>query len=355
MPSTTFESGHKYYAGLDTLRAAGILLVICSHWLPYDHLVNSLLQTGPMGVTLFFVLSGFLITGILIEEQAKHELHQRGKLTIFKAFYLKRSLRIFPIYYLTLVLMVLLNKEGVREFFWWHFSYGSNILFYLKKSWMSEFVSPLWSLAVEEQFYIFWPCLILFCNKRMMLVVLIACIVVGTLFRMLPESLHEKPYSFIQVLTPACMDCFAMGGLIAYTLRFYPAKIGLFKKISGLLSIIGAFYLLIVVQFYGNIDFVSVVFNRNIYSCFASFYILFVVTNQGDGHWLARDLENMVLVYIGRISYSMYLWHNLIPYMDNIESFGLRLLARFSLLLLFSTLSYFLIEQPLLKLKKHIK
>ncbi len=352
MPPTS----HSYYPALDSLRAIAILLVIIGHWLPYDHTLNSFLTNGPLGVVLFFVLSGYLITGILLGEKEKLDAEQRSIGQIFKSFYLKRSLRIFPIYYLTLLFLLFVYQiPDVKEYFWWHFFYASNFLFYLTKTWYSEYVSPLWSLSVEEQFYLFWPFAILFSTKRKFLWWLILCIAAGTLFRMLPENVHAKPYSFLQFLMPSCIDCFALGGLIAYVQRFYPEKLTLFRRVFLLLTAVGLFYFLIIVQMYGFQDFVTAVFNRSIFSCFAAAYILYVISPRQEETVLSKTLENSLLVFIGKISYSMYLWHNLIPYMLQIESQEKRFLARLGILIAVSTFSYFVLERPLLSLKKYVK
>jgi peptidoglycan/LPS O-acetylase OafA/YrhL len=352
---TTSPSGdHTYYPGLDSLRTIAILLVIFSHWLPYDNIINSFVPNGPMGVVLFFVLSGYLITGILLHEKEQHQLGRKSYGKILKSFYLKRSLRIFPIYYITLGVMLLMGIPDVREFFWWHFGYASNFLFYLKKSWMSEYVSPLWSLSVEEQFYIFWPFLILFSNRKLVLVWLFICLFTGTALRMLPVNLDVHPYSFAQFLTPYCIDCFAVGGLIAYVRRYCPEKLMILKRVFLVIALAGITYLFFIIPSYGHIHFINVVFNRNIYSSFAAVYIIFVITQPEKKNWLAQDLEHGLPVYIGKISYSMYLWHNLIPYFESVESAHQRFFIRLALLIVLSSISYFLLERPLLSLKKYI-
>jgi peptidoglycan/LPS O-acetylase OafA/YrhL len=352
---TTKPTPHIYYPALDTLRAIAILLVIIGHWLPYQHILNSFLTNGPLGVVLFFVLSGYLITGILLNEKTKLDAKQKTVGGIFKSFYIKRSLRIFPIYYLTLLYLLIMHIPDVTEYFWWHFFYGSNFLFYFSKSFFSEYVSPLWSLSVEEQFYLFWPFIILFSSRKQLLGWFVVCVIAGTALRMMPESLHEKPFSYFQFLMPTCIDCFAVGGIIAYVQRFHSEKLALFKKVCIGLAFAGLAYLLLVVQMYGPNDFVTVVFNRTIFSCFAAAFILYVITPQAEESLLHKNLENSLLVYIGKISYSMYLWHNLIPYFLEIESEGKRFFVRLGVLIALSTLSYFALEKPLLSLKKYVK
>jgi peptidoglycan/LPS O-acetylase OafA/YrhL len=88
---------------------------------------------------------------------------------------------------------------------------------------------------------------------------------------------------------------------------------------------------------------------------FAVAFILFIITQQNEKSLLANIVEYDFFVFIGKISYSLYLWHNLIPYLEFIEAEGQRFFARLTILFTLSTLSYFLLEKPLLSLKKHIK
>lgn len=350
--TTISKQSSHYYPGLDTLRAIAILLVIVGHWLPYDHIANSFMPNGPLGVVLFFVLSGYLITGILLGEREKMRTGKKSFSVILKEFYIKRSLRIFPIYYLTLALLIFLQIPEVKTHIGWHLFYGTNILYYLVKSFTSDYVAAFWSLSVEEQFYLVWPFVILLSNKENTLKWLLASIVTGTCFRMLPQNLSEKPFSFLQFLTPACIDCFAIGGLIAYLQRYAPSYLFLARKAAFLCSAIGLVYILYLSHLFGTIDFIEVVFHRTLFSSFAALYIIFIITTNSEENLLAKWFQNSIFVFIGKISYSLYLWHMLIPPLENVESVGERFAIRLALLIAISSLSYFVLERPLLNLKK---
>ena len=141
---------HKgYMPQLDTLRAFAVLLVIISHWMPAENILNRYLYNGISGVTLFFVLSGFLITGILLKSKEKIDAGGSMKQAL-KTFYIRRSLRIFPLYYLVICIAWIFNESGIRENFGWHFFYLSNFYFWKHWHWQ-EHLSHLWSLSVEEQ------------------------------------------------------------------------------------------------------------------------------------------------------------------------------------------------------------
>src|SRR5262249_12031366 len=119
-------------------------------------------QTYPgaeLGVETFFVLSGFLITGILLDNRS-----QELRSLVLKQFYIRRFLRIFPVFYVVLSVALLMDATGIRSTWMWHAGYVSNIYFYLH-GWLGS-LSHFWSLAVEEQFYIVWPLFILVIPSR---------------------------------------------------------------------------------------------------------------------------------------------------------------------------------------------
>lgn len=143
-----------YMPHLDGLRAFAVGLVIYSHWMPGHYQFK--LPWGSAGVQLFFVLSGFLITGILLRCRTSV-----ARLSALRAFYVRRILRIFPLFYCVLLLAYVLNIEPVRETVFWHLPYLSNFYFFSIGRWDGD-ISHFWSLAVEEQFYLFWPAIVMF-------------------------------------------------------------------------------------------------------------------------------------------------------------------------------------------------
>jgi len=147
----------KRYVQLDGLRAFAVALVIISHWLPASYFINYL-PNGEIGVDLFFVLSGFLISEILIKAKDKMSVGQLSGISIYRSFVFRRALRIFPIYYLSLaILRVLPTPLQFKQNFFYYVTYTTNIYFYQIRHW--NFGSHLWTLAVEEQF-----CYLAVCN-----------------------------------------------------------------------------------------------------------------------------------------------------------------------------------------------
>src|ERR1700749_4021803 len=160
-PSKSSGLKKQYYSNLDTLRFIAAFFVVGLHWLPF---LNRH-PFGKAGVDIFFVLSGFLITEILFK--SKQETADRPSLKIhaIKTFYVKRALRIFPIYYLVVILFFIWNQPPIGGDWVYLFTYTTNFLIYFKDH-LIDPLSHLWSLAVEEQFYIVWPFFIFFINKK---------------------------------------------------------------------------------------------------------------------------------------------------------------------------------------------
>ena len=141
--------------------------VLWSHWRTVWTTSPSRFPAAELAVETFFVISGFLITGILLDNRLQNSQSQ-----ILKQFYIRRFLRIFPLHYLVLLLGLVVNADSLRESWCWQVFYLSNIYFYLN-GWHGYF-SHFWSLAVEEQFYLFWPLLIICLARRFQMPAIIA-------------------------------------------------------------------------------------------------------------------------------------------------------------------------------------
>jgi peptidoglycan/LPS O-acetylase OafA/YrhL len=213
---------------LDGLRGIAVMLVVTIHaasWLGKSTASETGLRTfldsvGWMGVDLFFVLSGFLITGILCDS--------KGKDGYFWKFYGRRTVRIFPLYYLFLFLMLIvapalsarlreMTHVGGRESLWYWF-YGSNILMSLRGGWIGNLLDVTWSLAIEEQFYLIWPLLIFLLSRRAALFACAGMMAFALAFRIFLVQ-HDYNSVVPYTLTPARIDTLAIGALIALLLR----------------------------------------------------------------------------------------------------------------------------------------
>lgn len=204
----------KYYDSLTDLRGIAALLVMTMHFfnqldinMPLLSVFYELSKIGQTGVTLFFVLSGFLITRILINSKEQS--------SYFKNFYIRRTLRIFPLYYLFLVLYyylfpLILEAPVSFESKPFYFLYLQN--FAITFQWLAnDGPGHFWSLAVEEHFYLIWPFIVFTCPKRALKKLIYIIIFAALIARFyLSYSGHE-----IMWLTYARMDSLAIGGLLA--------------------------------------------------------------------------------------------------------------------------------------------
>lgn len=340
-----------YFTQLDALRAISVILVMLYHWLPsvpffHEH------QIGPYGVSIFFVLSGFLITrGLLID---KYQL-TAGKTTLsnrYKNFIVKRSLRIFPIYCLFLAVLYGLNFETIRAEIPWHALYASNILYFINGE-FSNGLAHLWSLAVEEQFYLFWPFFILFIPKNYLKYGLIFIIVLGAIFFYFLAN-----YPNGTLLMPARIDAFGWGGLLAYIMSL---KSNWIVKLNKLKSPIILFSILFISIEFGLLHQLDWLKHPLFYMLVT--WVIFKLCGGVKG-WIGNLLNWPPVLYLGKISYGIYLYHNvmqwLLPYFMKLLHIpvplnqGLRFILFFTVTLTVSSVSYYIIEKPILRYKNRI-
>ncbi len=224
-----FFSGRKHYPTLDGLRGVAILMVMVFHYcgpIPerYRELIGPVVGYGWTGVDLFFVLSGFLITGILYDS--------KGQEHYFKNFYARRVLRIFPLYYgvLAVVTLALIGADAAHiagfraipephKMWWampWLWTYTVNIYVGLGRS--VPYLSHFWSLSVEEQYYLVWPIAVYLLSGRSLVKLCLALWVGALLVRL---GLFFTPHwaAFAYNLMPARMDALAAGALASLLVR----------------------------------------------------------------------------------------------------------------------------------------
>ena len=215
---------------LDGVRGLAILMVLLLHFVanttattPFESAVARVLTYGLYGVDLFFVLSGFLITGILVDA--------RQKPGYFRNFYMRRTLRIFPLYYVVLfgLFFVLPFLPGVqsatldelRTRQGWAWLYCVNIYLSMKANWGAlPYIGHFWSLAVEEHFYVFWPFLVwLLAGRPRLLMGVSASLAFGAMAARILASVAGVDHVTTTVLTPFRLDGLALGGFLAVLAR----------------------------------------------------------------------------------------------------------------------------------------
>lgn len=359
-----------YFPQLDGLRCFAVILVMLHHWVvagsKFDKLPFSL-TLGMMGVNLFFVLSGFLITDILLKARINNEQNNLKHSWTLRQFYIRRFLRIFPAYYFMLFVAWLLDFSAARENMMWLLSYTANIRFAVTQGFQGS-ISHLWSLAVEEQFYLLWPFLILFLPKRLLKNVLFVVIFIAILERCIFYFL-KFPAITIDIFTASCFDSLGLGALLAYFFNFDTAfltrllnKRCLFYALAVLFS-----FLLVYTSYVRRIEPLDAVFLRALYSllCF------YIVGNALKGYkgLLSFILEHPWVIFIGTISYGLYLYHlftpeivmRLLKYpaLNSLAGWALvpavlRFIIFFVITLSIAICSWFLVERPMLGLKKRV-
>jgi peptidoglycan/LPS O-acetylase OafA/YrhL len=356
----TIHKNEDYLVQLDGLRFLAVSMVLFDHWLAD---VNEL-ALGAMGVNLFFVLSGFLITRILLTSKSKNYDQPSGLKNYLRKFYIRRTLRIFPIYYLSIFVLWLLKDPSVQEKLGWNLLYASNIYIAIYHKWLGV-TDHFWSLAVEEQFYIFFPLLIFFIPRRFVLQFFVTLIIlsVGTRF-VLELSNADWKIAYVTMFT--CLDAFGLGAITAYLFLYHQ---DIFRKIYS------NQYLLII----SLLAFIANTYIRKTYwpqhnmlneRFIPSVFFFFLIGGAILGYkgWLKWLLENPVSSYLGRISYGIYVYHNFVyNYYHKIEGSPiikffakfpeiektptLRFAFLFMVTITLASISWYVIEKPINALK----
>jgi peptidoglycan/LPS O-acetylase OafA/YrhL len=318
---------HGHIPALDGLRGLAIALVMLSHFIPYSDHPGSLAgrifffigRCGWCGVDLFFVLSGFLITGILL--QAK------GKEHYFRNFYARRTLRIFPLYYLTLAIVFLIvpllyagafaspELAAIRRHQGWLWSYCTNVFMtfhydttYFHSDWLN--LNPFWSLAVEEHFYLIWPAIVFFISRRAVPWVCLACIAASIASRAFMTA--RGHVDTIYVFTPCRVDALAMGGLLAASLpRVKLSARTLLAYARAAAIILGIANLLIL---WSSPDRISLLSLTAGYSLIGAFFaaLLVMALVKSPGASFESCMKSPVLRILGKYSYGLYVYHVLL-------------------------------------------
>jgi peptidoglycan/LPS O-acetylase OafA/YrhL len=351
--ATIHTAGTSHIPVLDGIRALAVLMVIGFHfWLGFgiQHtLVAKIAVWGQTGVDLFFVLSGFLITGILLDSKDSDHF--------LRNFYLRRILRIFPLYYGTLVavyfLLPLVHLSAWTR--WqqsiWYWTYLQNLPPTFSPS-LASGPGHLWSLAVEEHYYLFWPLLVMRLNCNRLLKVIGLAIGISLLTRILLA--HYEPFYF----TLSRLDGLAMGSGLAILARTGPAGITRFARPARLI-LLGLGLLLVATQLVvsgKSIAFVQIVKSSLIAAVYSSLILLALVG--GIPAVFSSLLSGRALGSIGKYSYGMYVLHPFI--LGGLHDLGLRYSVPGLLISVLATylcawLSWTLFEKHFLKMKRYFE
>lgn len=368
--------GRSHVPPLDGIRGVAVGLVMLRHflgqnWEPLpgtiDHYVYNIARLGSNGVDMFFVLSGFLITGILLDTKEKSGY--------FRNFYMRRTLRIFPLYYLALAIAFFLwphlmgghsswvvARAGDHQAWFW--LYAANLLFAVKQSY--EGLAHFWSLAVEEQFYLVWPLLVFLLNRRQLLIACGLCFVISIATRVICGAFNLNTL-VAYVLTPGRIDALAVGAGIA-TLARSPDGLQPYRKfaVPAVVAPLLLLVTLVALTFgQGRTHLVNIL-GGSLVAIFFSGILLATVTAPRSA-MLPRIFCWKPLAVLGKYSYCLYVCHLFVQ--EAVERFwskswipsvaGSQLLDRFVfvvvcsiLSLTVSLLSWHLFEKHWLRLKR---
>ena len=301
----------------DTLRGIAVLGVMCLHaffWQyasysfgQWGRLILNLTRPGWIGVNLFFVLSGFLITGILLDSQ--------GSPHYFRSFYIRRVLRLFPVYYGFLIVMIFvvpaihqvaqLHVPEYHGSWWWYILYFSN---WKMNHDADASLGHFWSLALEEQFYFFWPLTVYLLPRRALAwwCGVLCAIAVGMRHTLVGKGID------LYAITPSRMDALVIGALMALAIRdtIWRERLIRYRKILGLLTLAG---------FVGFVQW-NWRFPWNPWSAFFAAAWFGVLVFQGATHDygpIYGILNRPLLRNYGKYSYCIYVIH--LVFLDHVK------------------------------------
>jgi peptidoglycan/LPS O-acetylase OafA/YrhL len=355
----------SYLPTIDGLRGIAILLVLWYH-IPFlfttvtalpENMFWRMSTAGWIGVDLFFVISGFLITGILLRYTVDGSL---------QAFWFRRGLRILPLailYVLLLQLNVMFHDPlGILT----NFEAWSAYVFYMGNvhialaGWQPLCIMILWSLAVEEQFYLLWPVLVHHISRRHLLIS--ACLIIGVspIARSIVDSIYGYPA--VYVFTLCRLDALSAGAVLALLLssevsrvptKMWCRKLALPAMALVLMSSLAPFS----PSFPSTHPTYFTVFG---YTWIALAFAVLVGAGIGSGGWIRSILSHTVLMFIGKRCYGFYLWHVFIAAVVmkflSIISWNLGFYGRITMwsisLSLVVSASWYFFERPILNLKR---
>jgi peptidoglycan/LPS O-acetylase OafA/YrhL len=295
------------------------------------------------GVDLFFVLSGYLITGILLKA--------RGDAGYFRKFYFRRFLRLFPAYYLFLLVVFGFFAAEYRNSWPLFALYLSN--FNTAFHWMEvpRALNPMWSLAVEEQFYLLWPVLVAILGRRGIAWLSVGLVIAAPLIRLWFSLAYADSWPSYSLL-PSRMDLLAAGALLVIAQTSAPARFAKWSRWGPALSVAALASLVGMAMAFPDFRGLS---NSPLFNTVGYDLLLLVMVGvvgylvEPRRNLLFRVLSYRPLVYLGTISYGLYLWHGLVLIqVESLElgpvvSAVLGLLATISV----ASISWWLLERPI--------
>lgn len=345
----------RYFHTFDFLRFFAFFIVFIHHLPGNDNsIINFFMHSGGIGVQIFFVLSGFLISYILLEEKKK------SKQLNLKNFFIRRALRIWPLYYIMILfafitpyILKILSLNSSDEGYYPNWIYPLLFLENYEMMIRDGFAntSPLrvmWSLCIEEHFYILWGIIFFFISNKKFPTLLITSIVASLGFRILYKVLD---ISDLDINTNVLY--FSFGGIVAYLLAYRKEVVDKLSTISVVLKIIISFIFILLYFLLPHLQIDDVVLKPLIVGSITAVLIAFTLCKV---NYLKISDKN-IFSMLGKYTYGMYLFHtiwiNLI--MKFISDFIMIFILSLFATIVSSLLSYYLFENQFLKFKKYFK
>lgn len=349
----------KHYPVLDGLRGVAVLIVMLYHLELLVPELNMFVRGGFLGVDVFFVLSGFLITSVLMKEYSR-----TGKISL-KNFYWRRFLRLAPAFWVFLLVMYIFgntilppreaaviyeNDNFLYSFFYamnWHRAFGFGATGNLNHT---------WSLAIEEQFYIVWSLFLVgayfFCRNRKQIFLLTLATVLGLTFLRSFRAISGTETTILYYSTESRIDAILIGcgAAMIFGWRLIDREFFRSKNFGRAAVFAGALSMAIIFSF-SHEDRLLYAGAMTVFSISVSLVILWLITNEES--YLSRVFAFTPLRLAGQISYALYLWHYaFFEFGKKYFSSGfLQVSVGISLAFAVSVMSYFLIEKPFLQMK----
>jgi peptidoglycan/LPS O-acetylase OafA/YrhL len=352
-PLPTDKPQLNYLPQLDSLRTLAVFMTLLAHFSPVE------IPYMWYGVPIFFTISGFLITTILLNTLEND--HSITRLGIIKSFMARRVLRLFPIYYL-MILFFFLAKRYLSLYLWkdeftpYFFTYTPNFLIHKIGTGNSLCFAHLWSLGVEEQFYLVWPWLMLFCTPRFRLPLIGLLIVIALSYVTINFT---DPY--VGAFPWANFHTLGAGAVLACLYVQRGQAIEWLKKYrSWLFGITFVHLIVVLILFRQGSQGWYLYRESSLCCCTFSIVLVSVFGWRGLIGYIAR---NRFVQYLGMISYGIYLYHMPVPfvyraiagrYFPSVHmSPGVFLVFCFAATIGLAAVSYKFIETPFLKLKRY--
>jgi peptidoglycan/LPS O-acetylase OafA/YrhL len=299
-----------YKPKLDSLRCLAVLCVLPVHFLTPNELpLLAIVDLGNIGVQMFFVLSGYLICQTLLSARDRLDAGVLTFYPICKEFFVRRIIRLSPVYFLYLIASYFL-LPGLQSYIGWFLIYAQNFLFALNPSLFAKYLAHFWTLAIEEQFYLLLPFLILKLNKKYLIFIPIVLIFIAVAFRLVGISLGYGEFQ-LRMMLPSHCDTLGAGVLLAI-LRWQKCTLSVNKLLKfglllGLPSVLALGFLNYLKEFR---ELVFVLENVTLSAFFVS---LIGYASAEDPKKCLKILDNKGLIFIGRISYGIYVYHFNVP------------------------------------------